>query len=208
MIQVFQKTALGNQLSYWGTPWRCLDACLPKDGRTFVSGDSLNCQVKNLAEEEWTLLWELCEEMLAMASSYLQRWERILVLRGFSPHPSRALFCFQSHRWWHRKASVSLKQQEKPLGVGDLNCNALALHTVHGGGLGSRMVLKEKGNWQTVGITQLKQRLRGWETGQSVNSRRRDLGHHTYLFCSGASCVKWWLWFYPKLCRTCAWLVW
>lgn len=73
MIQVFQKTALGNQLSYWGTPWRCLDACLPKAGRTFVSGDSLNCQVKNLAEEEWTLLRELCEEMLAMASSYLQR---------------------------------------------------------------------------------------------------------------------------------------
>lgn len=121
---------------------------------------------------------------------------------------TRALFCFQSHRWWHRKASVSLKQQEKPLGVGDLNCNALALHTVHGGGLGGRKVLKEKGNWQTVGITQLKQRLRGWETGKSVNSRRRDLGHHTYLFCSGASCVKWWLWFYPKLCRTCAWLVW
>lgn len=94
----FPENSDGSQLSYWGHHGAVLmHACLSKASRTFVSGDSLNCQVKNLAEEEWNLLWELCAEMLVMESSYLQRWERILVLQGFSPHPRPALFCFQSY---------------------------------------------------------------------------------------------------------------
>lgn len=116
----YPEAELGNQLHYWGTAQCYLDARLPKASRTFVSRDSLNCQVKNLAEEEWNLPWELCEVMLARVGFYMQRDERILEL--WIP----ALFCFYSHcSSRQRRTSVSLREQEKLLGFSDLDHKVL-----------------------------------------------------------------------------------